>query len=475
MPKKPKPSSGRRRLIAPLLLILPIAIAAIYWFGMRKPPRPNIVLITLESVRADHTGCYGYDRPTTPALDALAKEGVIYEDAHAVTSWTLPTHTSLFTGLYPSAHQVTGPFSRLDDKYTTIAEILSANGYQCGGVISGPYLKRAHGLHQGFSYYNESPAAESQSKGHSKVTCEEMMPLLRHFLTRLRDQKRPMFLFAYFWDPHYDYIPPAPYNRMFVTEDCELIDVHGYETANKVTSACTPGQLAYVISQYDGEIRWTDDHLKDLFEMLKARGLWDNTAIIVLGDHGDEFFEHQWKGHKNNLYTETIRIPLVIKYPNSRPFGRDARLVSQVDIFPTILELAGVETDAPEQGVSLLGPVPPSERSIHCELLSARYFPKTGGGWEARFVRNWYGARQGDYQLLHVAEEKRSELYNMRTDPQQHVNCFGQAGLPSNTLLSLIQQSTEQNQAIAKVFGLSGEAKLDESAIENLRSLGYVQ
>ncbi|MFH1144422.1 MAG: sulfatase, partial [Candidatus Eisenbacteria bacterium] len=293
-------SSARRRIILALVPVLLLAILGVWWFGLRSEPRPNIVFISLESVRADHLGAYGYDRPTSPTLDALAREGVIYEDAHAVTSWTLTAHASMFTGLYPGAHQVTGPFDRLDDSYTTVAEALSAQGYQCAGVISGPYLKKAHNLAQGFSHYNESASALSQTLGHSRTNSADVEAGLRHFIDRLRDPRRPFFLFAYFWDPHYDYIPPSPFNRMFVTDDCEPVDVTDYETSSKVSAQCTPGELAYVRSQYDGEIRWTAPHLERFFQWLTATDLWDDTVIIVTADHGEEFFEHDGKGHKNN-------------------------------------------------------------------------------------------------------------------------------------------------------------------------------
>ncbi|MCK4413404.1 MAG: sulfatase [Candidatus Eisenbacteria sp.] len=451
-----------------------VAVAA-WWFLLRTEQPPNIVLITLESVRPDHLGCGGCPQAVSPAVDALAEEAMIYDDAHAVTSWTLPTHASIFTGLYPTAHQTTGPFSRLEDNYTTLAEILSEKGYQCGAVISGPYLKTAHGLHQGFEYYNESASALSQSSAHADVTCPQMETGLRHFLTRLRDPERPFFLFAYFWDPHYDYIPPQPYDRMFVTEDCEPIDVNEYEKGGIVTSKATPGEIKYIVSQYDGEIRWTDHHLHRFFQLLKAQGLWDNTVVIVTSDHGEEFYEHDWKGHKNNLYVEAIHVPLVIKFPGSLPRGRDSRLVSQLDLFPTILDLAGAESPGPHQGRSLLESVPAEGHAIYHELLTARYFPKEGGGWEQRYVRNWYGVREGEYKLVTVAEERRTELYNVADDPRERANIIARDDVPKNRLMGQIQLWNQDCQAIAKAYGSGGDAQLDEDALENLRSLGYIQ
>ena len=461
--------------VIPIVLLVAAAAAGVWWFVLRPPKQPNIVLISLESVRADHLGCYGYERPTSPALDALAEESVVYDDAHAVTSWTLPTHASLFTGLYPNAHQVIGSLGRLDKSYTTLAEILTEYGYHCGGVISGPYLREAHGLNQGFAWYDEATSSPSQALAHTEVTCPRMEAGLQNFLTRIRERWRPFFLFAYFWDPHYDYIPPAPYDRMFVTEECESLDVTNYEQGGAVTEGITPGQLAYVISQYDGEIRWTDDHLQRFFRLLKREGLWDDTAIIVLSDHGEEFFEHHAKGHKNNLYTESIRIPLIMKYPGGRPRGRNGRLVSQVDLFPTVLELAGASGDEVHQGHSLLQPARPANQPIYFDLTHTRYSPKRGGGWQPHYIRHWLGVRQADYALIHLVEDQATELYHVSEDPGQRVNLFPAEAPRAGELMALIRQSQEQNQALARVLEASGEAELSEEALKTLRALGYLK
>src|SRR5688572_14797396 len=174
------------------------------WLGCQGDTarRPNVVLLTIESLRTDHVGCYGGERPTTPALDALAAEGVVYERAHAVTSWTLASHASLFTGLYPTVHRADRPLSRLDERHETLAELLAAAGYQCGGVVSGPYLRRPHGLHQGFAYWDERPASLEMTESHDDVTNPALLAGLERFLERL-DGERPYFLFAYFWDPHF--------------------------------------------------------------------------------------------------------------------------------------------------------------------------------------------------------------------------------------------------------------------------------
>ena len=339
--------------------------------------RPNVLLVTIESLRPDHVASFGGPRATCPNLDALAREGVVYPDAHSVTSWTLASHASLFTGLYPTTHRVVEPLGRLADAHTTLAERLAERGYQCAGVVSGPYLREEHNLHQGFELYDSSPA-DDQGAAHGDVTSPEVEAALRRFLLEERDPERPFFLFAYLWDPHYDYIPPQPHDRTFVDAECQPVDCREYATTRTVHAGIPAAQLRWVQAQYDGEIRWTDEHLGRVLDLVRELGLWDDTLVVVTADHGEEFFEHGNKGHKQNLHVEQVHVPLVVKYPRGMPTGRDERLVSLVDVVPTVLEVTGTRTPDPLQGRSLLAP-PDPERAIVLELLAAWYTEREAG------------------------------------------------------------------------------------------------
>lgn len=435
---------------------------------------PNIVLITLESLRTDHLEVLGGPRPTAPHLDALGRDAVVYEDAHAVTSWTLASHASIFTGLYPTAHRTTGPKSRLHDSYTTLAEILSENGYQSAGVASGPYLTTTYNLHQGFEIYDDSPAEAVDLDAHGDVTNPQMESLLEKFLNQQRDPTRPFFLFAYYWDPHYDYIPPPPYDEMFVDDECETIRVTEYEATNEVHARIRPGQLRFVISQYDGEIRWTDESVGKLFRLLKQKRLWEDTAVIVTSDHGEEFFEHGHKGHKHNLYAETVRVPLIVKYPRGKPRGRDARLVSLVDLFPTILDLAGVTSPVPYQGQTLIGPPRDPERAIYYELLSIFFFPRPGKRGMTKQVEEWFAMRQGDYKLISVPSRHSIELYDVRKDPEEKLDLAAVETARVQELLEALDRWQSRTQDLFRGPTQGDEAELDPEELERLRSLGYL-
>jgi len=455
------------------LLALGIALSAC---GDRSasPAHPNVFLITVESLRPDHIGLYGGTNDTTPQLDAFAREAVVYEDAHAVTSWTLASHASLFTGLYPSAHGAVEPRSRLHDGALTIAEVLAANGYQTAGFASGPYLARSHRLDQGFEHYDDSTATVgTQGGAHDDVTNPSLEQVIRRFFDTSRDPSRPLFYFAYYWDPHYDYIPPTPYDEMFVPPGAQRIDVRGYESNPAIDRAMPQAELRYVVSQYEGEIRWTDEFLGRFFQLLRDRDLWDDSVVIVTADHGEEFFDHGEKGHKHDLYAESVHVPLLVKYPRSEPRGRDTRLVSLVDVFPTILALAGVHTESESQGRSLLEPAPDPDRPIFFELLSTFYHRRTDApGFERRDER-WQAVRRGDEKLVVRPGAGGVELYDVRRDPREQLDVAIERPEHVEQLRGLLADFEKASQRLRQ-SGADAQADLSPEHVERLRALGYI-
>ncbi|MCA9511778.1 MAG: sulfatase [Myxococcales bacterium] len=456
----------------------------------RAPARPpSVVLVTIESLRTDHVGAYGGRSATrpdvaiTPTLDALAAEAVTYERAHSVTSWTLASHASLFTGLYPAAHQTQRPRGSLGEGYDTLAEVLARAGYQTAGVVSGPYLRRMHGLVQGIEWLDEAPAGVVPARAHSDVTNPAMERGLIEFVELRRDAERPFFLFAYFWDPHFDFLPPAPYDAMFVDDGVERIDVHDFDTSDTIHPGISEAELDFVLSQYDGEIRATDELLGRFFSLLRARGLWDDALVIVTADHGEEFFDHGQKGHKNNLYAETVHVPLFVKYPRGTgPAAgtRDARLASLVDVAPTVLDVAGVpralRPDVPLDGRSLLAPPDPA-RAIFLELLSTWYLQR-GSRVDVDVERFW-AAMRGDEKLV-VHEPRlgrpRRELYDVAADPRETRDL---ASDPSHAAgVAALGRALDAQQAAAREvaarFAAGSDAQLDPEDEQRLRELGYL-
>ncbi len=438
-------------------------------------PRPNVLLITLESLRTDHVKFQDGTLPTTPVLDALAREGVVYEDAHSVTSWTLASHASLFTGLYPRAHATIGPTDALGESYPTLAGALRDEGYQTAGVSSGPYLRTAHGLHRGFEHYDDSLSSPTHVKAHSDRTNPGMLERMLRFLDEERDPTRPFLLFGYFWDPHYDYVPPPPWNKRFVGPECTPFDLQAYEQENRLKLDSPPGMLAYTLSQYNGEIAWTDETLGALFKALRERGLWEDTLVIVTSDHGEEFFEHGSKGHKNNLHAESVHVPLVVKYPHSRKTGRDKRLVSLVDIFPTVLQVVGASLATPLHGRSLLEAKPAADRSIFYELLSIWYVQDSEGNVRTQ-SKQWLGVRKGRFKLLEVNPDGKRMLYDIRADPGETKNLLLAPRHPpaAQNLRKALRSWSEEMDLSRELFDSDGEADLSEEELERLKALGYL-
>ena len=445
-------------------------------------PPPNLVLVTLESLRTDHVGAYGgraRTRPEvsiTPNLDAFAAEAVRFDDAHAVSSWTLTSHASLFTGLYPNGHRAVRPLDRLSDSYPTLAKALAAAGYQTAGVVSGPYLRRAHNLSQGFELWDDEISSLTDALAHDDVTNPAMEKSLARFVESERDPKRPFFLFAYFWDPHYDYLPPPPYNTMFSSPDAQPIDLSRFETNPAIYAGMPPAQLAYILSQYAGEIRATDEYLGRFFALLKQHGLWQNTAILITADHGEEFFDHGEKGHKNNLYVETIQVPLLLKLPKSASGRVDRRLASHVDVLPTLLELAGVTPDFPYQGRSLLEPNPPPSRAIFFDLLSIWFYRRADGS-PFDVTQDWRGVRAGDWKLVWREGEQSvplRALYDSVRDPAEREDVSAANESRVRALEALYQAQRRESEAIAAPHPAGGSADLSPRELESLRALGYV-
>ena len=297
--------------------------------------KTNVILISIDTLRADHLSCLGYQRPTTPNLDKLADESVVFEQAITAAPWTLPSHASLFTGLIPSQHGVQNFYQRLSDEALTLAEVMRENSFLTLGVASFEYLFPDYGLAQGFDeYYFHYPQPAD------KVVERALAMLDRH------DDKR-FFMFLHFFDAHDPYDPPAPYDTMFCPfgeKECLRKEYKSPVKAflgerRRPTDRDIQGSTAL----YDGEIRFVDEELSVFFERLKELDLWENTMVVVTSDHGEEFWDHRSLSHGFRLFEEEIRVPLIIKLPQSRNAGlRIRRQVGLIDVAPTILAEVGL-------------------------------------------------------------------------------------------------------------------------------------
>ncbi len=330
--------------------------------------RPNIVLISIDTLRRDHLGCYGYPRATSPRIDQLAAEGAVFENMVSSSSWTLPAHAAMFTGLADSVHGALDITSRLPDDRLTLAERLKAMGYTTVGFFSGPPLYPAYGLGQGFDAYIDctsypevsaqtvatgiAPAGPQFDAARKDVTGPRVYGRVHSWLSD--NTARPFFMFIHLWDVHPDFVPPAPYDRMFDPDYTGTATGEGFLTNASVNPTMPKRDLEHIIALYDGEIAWTDLHVGKILDDLETLKLRDSTIVLLLSDHGEEFLEHGSRGHQHTLFDELIRIPLIVRYPGFIPAGRRfAEQARMIDVLSTLLALASAPPPTDVMGQSL--------------------------------------------------------------------------------------------------------------------------
>ena len=301
-------------------------------------------------------GAYGYQRDTTPNIDRFAEDGVVFETAAATSSWTLPTHMSMLTGLVPSFHRAT-KWEKLDTSVPYLPELLSASGYRTSGVASWVYVSQIYGFERGFHLYQvmENPLASD---------------VVDAALTQLaKNRGQSHFLFMHLLDPHWPYLPPREFIERFGARPRDISDLQDLIAHSKPPPSDRETQE--IIQLYDGEIAYTDQELGRFFAELKMLGLYEDSMIIVTADHGEAFYEHGHWQHSQTLYDEVVRIPLIVKWPGGGAGSRVASLVSQVDIFPSLLEAAGIEpppTEAVDLALVIDGDADPEGRTAISEV-----------------------------------------------------------------------------------------------------------
>lgn len=331
----------------------------------------TIVVISLDTTRPDHMSAYGYGRPTTPNLARLAREGARFDAAHSSTSWTLPAHMSLFTGLPPGLHDVNIDFQVLSPDRRTLGEIFKGAGYRTMGVFSAPYVHGRYGFSRGFDYYERGTqdpmifdltpaerAAEAGAREHrshtevtSKMVVDRAIALLRN------SNAENNLLFLHLFDPHYDYIPPERLVRQFCDPKYRgTLTGRDIDERHDVWDATIDeADKRQLKDLYDAELAWVDENIGRLLDELAAQERLDRTLIVFLADHGEEFYEHGRFGHRNGLSQQTLRIPLVVWGPGlGVPAGRTIETeVANYDVLPTLVDYAGLPAEGTLDGRSL--------------------------------------------------------------------------------------------------------------------------
>jgi arylsulfatase A-like enzyme len=343
----------------------------------RGPTRPtHVLLISIDSLRADRLSCYGNPRSTSPAIDRLATAGTRFAHAYSPSSWTLPSHATLLTGVSQRRHGAVQPKHRLPADLPRLASILKDAGYRTRGVYSGPFLDPFFGFGAGFDEYAWCGSYE-QSKRLGKIEAshrDQTNPCLkRTFDAWARDvDDVPTFWFAHMWDVHFDYIPPSKYVRRFDPTYRRALDGRDIAGDGFPLNA-SPRDVAHLLARYDGEVRYADDTIHGLVEALEKAGVLDRTLVVVTSDHGDEFLEHGNKNHMRTVYVESVRVPLVLSGPGVPRQRVVDTPVGLQDVAPTILDLLGVPADGMD-GTSLRA-LMSGRTQDHPPVLSVLYSP----------------------------------------------------------------------------------------------------
>jgi arylsulfatase A-like enzyme len=420
---------------------------------------PPVILITLDTTRADRLGCYGYARRTSPNLDRLAAASTVYTRALATTSWTLPAHATLFTGRLAASHgaqydahgslslatAIEGPeewkqyrVRPLPESEQTLAEVLREKGYATGAVVAGPWMKRPFGLAQGFDHYDEAGITTSDGRRADSVTDGAL-----RWLDTVRD--RPAFLFLNYYDPHGPYDAPEPFAQAFRPPGAPRVD--GVPAGDDLQAL------------YDAEILYMDHHLGRLLDGLRARERFDPALIVVTADHGELLGEHGRLGHGQYLTQPELHVPLLVKAPRGRAApGRSDAPVQLTDVLPLVLGHLGLPAPAGVQG----GRPPRRGQPLVAEVFPLP-FQSLDGGWRALF--------DGAYKL-HWSDGGRHRLFDLDRDPGEQRDLAAREAPRVARMAGLL----ERYFASLPAPGVDGPpAALDEETRRALESLGYVR
>jgi arylsulfatase A-like enzyme len=437
-------------IAAALTLLVLVGVQGSFWFLERKaitdlpkaaPGSPNILLIVVDALRADHLSSYGYARPTSPTIDQLAQEGILFTNAFSTAPYTAPAHASLLTGRYPHQHGVQWLSRRpiYDGRYTTLPQALQKQGYRTAAFSANRFwFTRKQGLGQGFTRFEGNFHALGGMAVRTVYGRKVEELLLRRFFEDYlwrkqaqdinaaaldwlkRDQDKPFFAFLNYFDVHDPYFPPQPYRSQFSSLEHPVGILNSYQ--ERYNPELTPQEVQQEMDAYDGAIAYVDAHIAQLLAELEEMGLGDNLLVIITSNHGEAFGEHGTFIHANSVYLEEIQVPLILWQPGEVPAGvKVAQPVSNGALPATILELIspeGAESDLfPIQSLSPLwaGPAAPEEWPF--PLAEMEHWP-----WMEEVSPSSHGGMKSLVSPEHHYIEHEtlgSELYDWQQDPKE--------------------------------------------------------
>ena len=459
-----------RRGIGAGMLVAGCLLGSVVWLGVHRPAPPgtaNLLLVTLDTLRADHCSTYGYAHPTTPVLDTLGREGTVFEDAYTPTPTTGPSHSTLFTSGYPAAHGVLKNGYAMLAERRTLAEVLRGAGWQTGAVVSAFPLAARFGYGRGFEHFDDEFPVETASspwnewegfrlRGGFDRRGDATTDRALAWLART-SPARPWFLWVHYFDPHAPYDPPPGYRR--------LVRDPGERWPAK--------PLDEEIVAYDAEVRFTDEQVGRLVREAETKGSSGGLLVVVAADHGEGLMSHGWMEHGVNLYEELVRTLLLVRWPGHVRAGQRLHApVGLIDVAPTVLALLGVpSTSMQPQGEDLSrvlgdGGAPPANRLLFFQrrLYTERDQQELAVGGEE------FGVRMGAWKYVSASAKGPPELFDLDQDPGETRNLHTRAADVEERLAATLQQwvATQRGRP-------AGARSVDPDDVARLRALGYVE
>ncbi len=449
------------------VLVVGVGVLACGGEAERSSRRLNLILILVDTLRADHLGYQGYSHATSPRLDSLAEDSVVFLRHTGHASRTGPSVATLFTGLHSRSHGVVNPLSHFDAKGTldashlTLAEILSEEGYRCAGFTANPNVSERFGFSQGFEFYQLLGWQKAEVLNRAALAWIEGW-------TAEAEPRSPFCLYLHYVDPHSPYEAPAPFVKKFASPDYRGPITGSHSQLDEMVAGrleLSDGDLAQLRALYDAEIRYLDSQIGALLLALEVEELLDESLVVFVADHGEEFLDHDSVLHGYTLYEEQLRIPLMIRHPEL-PARRISRLSRQVDVLPTLLELLGIAIPEPLQGESL------------ATLMKAEQSPDVGDEAPVFAEASLRAVRtvaldsysRGGWKLIETrVPEARRQLFNLRDDPQERHDRFASEPEVAERMSAELKRFRD-----ALPVGRGEAVPLSEAEIRELQSLGYL-
>jgi arylsulfatase A-like enzyme len=462
------------------------------------PTRPNVLVYLIDTLRADHASLYGYARDTTPFLKKLGASGIVFDDCQAQATWTKASTASLMTSLYSFTHGIINDADTIPPGSATIAEQLRGQGYVTASIVANPFAGRTTGLQRGFDYMLEYPVVfryrtEAADRGTDSAALNKVVI---PWLERHRDE--PFFLYAHATDPHAPYRPPAPYdakwanpaeNQDFDRRYMKLRTEREYGGGTVVNremcsrAGMDPDRfIQQAVDRYDGEILHNDHSLEVLVERMKQLGILGNTIVIVVSDHGEEFWDHGWTAHGHSLYQELAHCVFLMWNPRLLPQPRRvAEPVQLVDVMPTILDLLGMKIPQMAEGQSLIPLVRGKPFQRRTPVMTSRFaHPDAQPDGPVKENRtDTFALVDPKWKLIYRDKSRatglnRVELYDRLKDRSEKNNVVASHPREVEQFVGEVGKWIDAQNKVRVVLGHGAPSQLDQQTIQQLRSLGYL-